>query len=453
MEIIREKTYAYRDEMFHMHNFDALYDKFVMPELNEDEINDPKVKSTIESITYICNDKFIGKEMSDTIYKGEEDLVEFFDALDTDAYPAGRDAVDKAYIIYRHHQMMNQQNPEDPTPGDGKCEPGQGDGKPKKGMAPADLAAAMNEGVPELKAMMENQLASGEVTGDKPKDKKSGGINASKEDNAVKFMTEVAKYGLHKFNLDFKALAWVKKYDNKFAVQKTEKWENNPTSKTQRLEMIDGLSDIANIDAKYHKMPRAYRNKLLMDRAIPIRKNGHYQQKQTVMYVMQDVSGSNCNLPLIREHYLSFALARFDEVIKGNGIVYYSFIGSSILKTYCVKDVASAQIAIAAIKRFQYNGGTNLDRVLDSAVKSISTNEYLDTETKHLVYGHPHIILLTDGQDYVEFDAKRATFKTGTQTHQLAVSACVFGYNDNTDLMKVTKDTGGLYLFKKIGDY
>jgi len=214
------------------------------------------------------------------------------------------------------------------------------------------------------------------------------------------------------------------------------KWKNDPSGPEvayKPMESVGSFSGMRQSAYAYKKLYPSLFNYKLVNREFQVRKRGVTRDKQQLLYMLIDGSGS-MDGPRIAMA-TGALLNRLRGVMKGDAKLWYRMFDDEVGPELSVMD---QQEALRAVKHVldgsTYSGGmTNLDNALVHGVEAIKEKMSCN---QNLV--RPELLLVTDGEDTVDM-----TFEA-LQGVRLHVIMCCTG--KQRSLQKLCNASKGLYI-------
>ena len=218
------------------------------------------------------------------------------------------------------------------------------------------------------------------------------------------------------------------------AVRKRKSFTADPEGTEFRTRKMKSMSDLTNISPSEWTLPDDYLEYRIVTSKASIRERGKFVDKQQLLYLMIDSSGSMRHDDNISKA-CGILFNRLKAVVEGNAQVYFRFFDTHLSDEYSAHDEETAKEAMRTISKHGFSGGgthivesarTCLDRIRDIM------------ESKEHDLAVPELIIVSDGIDNVSELSASEFMSVGTKMHAL-----VLGY-ENKDLMDIARQTGGV---------
>lgn len=200
--------------------------------------------------------------------------------------------------------------------------------------------------------------------------------------------------------------------------------------KETRSRPIKNFNELDKIRPVEYAYPKSQRKLRLATRASIMRERGTYEEKQQLLYIIIDASGS---MRGERIHKAGGVLMnRLRAVVKGDAQVYCRFFDTKLYSEHKATTKAEALALMDEFRNENFGGGgTRIAKCAMEAHKRIE--ELLE---KNELLTRPELIIVTDGDDRV-YDLSVKDF------HPTRVHAFVVGNTNNT-LINFARETGGV---------
>lgn len=214
------------------------------------------------------------------------------------------------------------------------------------------------------------------------------------------------------------------------------RWKNDPSGPEVSYKPMESLGSFAGIrqSAYAYKVlhPTIFKHKLV-NREFRVRKRGINRDKQQLLYVLVDGSGS-MDGPRIAMA-TGALLNRLRGVMKGDAKLWYRMFDDEVGPEHSVLDQNEALSAVKhVLDGSTYSGGmTNIDNALKYGVEAV--RDKMASNPKLI---KPEILLVTDGEDPVETSFEDLQ---GIRLH--AIMCCT---GKQRTLQKLCNATKGLYI-------
>ena len=218
------------------------------------------------------------------------------------------------------------------------------------------------------------------------------------------------------------------------AVRKRKSFTADPEGTEFRTRKMKSMGDLTNISQSEWTLPDDYLEYRIVTSKASIRERGKFVDKQQLLYLMIDSSGSMRHNDNISKA-CGILFNRLKAVVEGNAQVYFRFFDTHLSDEYFAHDEETAKEAMRTISKHGFSGGgthivesarTCLDRIRDIM------------ESKEHDLAVPELIIVSDGIDNVSELSASEFMSVGTKLHTL-----ILGY-ENKEMVDLARQTGGV---------
>ena len=218
------------------------------------------------------------------------------------------------------------------------------------------------------------------------------------------------------------------------AVRKRKSFTADPEGTEFRTRKMKSLGDLTNIAQSEWTLPDDYLEYRIVTSKSSIRERGKFVDKQQLLYLLIDSSGS-----MRYEDNISKACGilfnRLKAVVEGNAQVYFRFFDTHLSDEHFAHDEDTAKEAMRTISKHGFSGGgTDIVESARACLKRIG--DIMESKEHELAI--PELIIVSDGIDSVKGFSASEFASVGTKLH-----AFILGY-ENKELMDIARQTGGV---------
>ena len=161
-------------------------------------------------------------------------------------------------------------------------------------------------------------------------------------------------------------------YYSKMQVRRSVKFQPDPEGDAVRTRPIQNLDELGRIHAAEYALPKAYRLYRAVAKISPVRERGKRVEKQQLLYLLIDASGS---MEGERMHRAGGVLMnRLKAVVSGDAQVYVRFFDSFLHEEHFSDSPESAKSLIRLFEAENFSGGgTNIVGALRNTQERIET--------------------------------------------------------------------------------
>lgn len=201
-----------------------------------------------------------------------------------------------------------------------------------------------------------------------------------------------------------------------------------------RHRPIESFSEMHRLPQSEWALPRSLRNYRIATRAVQVRERVKREEKQQLLYMIIDCSGSMEDGQRIYKAG-GVLFNRLKAVVAGEAQIFVRFFDSRLFEEHHADTPAAAK---ELMKRFQKEnfsgGGTKIAKCARGALERIEEIEREGNLTR------PELVIVTDGEDNVS-SLKREDFGQ-TRMHAFVVE------RSNAELVQLARETGGVGIEK-----
>ena len=217
------------------------------------------------------------------------------------------------------------------------------------------------------------------------------------------------------------------------AVYKRKEFTADPEGTEFRIRKMKGLGEIEKITKSEWALPDDYMEYRMLSKKSNIRERGKYVDKQQLLYIMIDSSGSMSYNENINKA-CGILFNRLKAVVEGDAEVYFRFFDTKLSDEYFAGDEVAAKEAMKVIAEHAYHGGGT--KITECAKECLKRIDEIMTERNDLAV--PELIIISDGIDDVSGLSANDFEAIGTKLH-----AFIIEY-DNEPLTEIARQTGGV---------
>ena len=214
-------------------------------------------------------------------------------------------------------------------------------------------------------------------------------------------------------------------------VRKQSRFEPDPEGEDIRQRPIEGFHEIGKLPITEWLLPQNMRTLRIATGVPMIRERGRYTDKQQLLYIIIDASGSMSNHKRVATAG-GVLMNRLKAVITGDAQVYCRFFDSKLYTEHFAGTPEEARKLIKLFKDRNFHGGST--EIADCARKA--NERILEICKQDPTLTRPELVIVTDGDDDVH-SLKLEQF-VKTKVHAFIVD------RNNDDLVEFAKATGGV---------
>jgi len=178
--------------------------------------------------------------------------------------------------------------------------------------------------------------------------------------------------------------------------------------KDWRITNMKMISDLPKVLPHQFLYPDKLFDKMLIDKELKVKQYQNRRKKKQVLYILIDGSGSMDSLKQVVA--CGIAVAYIKKAISEGSYYFFRFFDED---TFELHTVTNEQEAIKEIDYLLNNprsgGGTSIDNAIKVAIKDISDPKKFKQDSKDRntdLYDRADILVITDGEDYVDITKK-----------------------------------------------
>ena len=218
------------------------------------------------------------------------------------------------------------------------------------------------------------------------------------------------------------------------AVRKRKSFKADPEGTEFRTRRMKGLSDLPNLAQSEWMLPDGYLSYRMATGKSSVRERGKFVEKQQLLYLMIDSSGSMYGENVSKACGILFN--RLKAVVEGDAQVYFRFFDDSLSEEHFAGDHESAKEAMRILSKHNFRGGGT--QIAPCAHKCLDRISEIMESNEHQ-FAVPELIIITDGIDNT---IDRLTVKNfadvGTKLHSFIIDY------ENKPLIELARQTGGV---------
>lgn len=217
---------------------------------------------------------------------------------------------------------------------------------------------------------------------------------------------------------------------SRMSVARLKKFEPDVHGQDVRSRPIENFNEIGKINPMEYSLPDTYQLMRVITRAAHIRERGIHTEKQQLLYIIIDSSGSMEGNKIHKAG--GILMNRLKSVIKGDAQIYARFFDTDLYEEHKATNADEAKALVDMFNKENFSGGgTDIAGCLTMANKRIE--ELLDNNE---LLTRPELVVITDGESDIRSLIPR-------NFHPTKVHAFVVEYS-NQSLVKFARDTGGV---------
>jgi hypothetical protein len=212
-------------------------------------------------------------------------------------------------------------------------------------------------------------------------------------------------------------------------VAKSVKLIPDPEGEEVQVRPIKHLGELDRISKTEWALPEAYRFFRAISHVSQVRERVRREEKQQLLYVLIDCSGSMGNGDRIAKAG-GVLMNRLKAVVKGEAQIYVRFFDSRLYQEHHAKTPQEAQDLVRLFKQENFSGGsTNISGCVRDTLRRIQEI------VAHGGVTRPELVVISDGDDQISLTAKEIA---GTKMHAFLVGLT------NRRLMELARQSGGV---------
>lgn len=212
-------------------------------------------------------------------------------------------------------------------------------------------------------------------------------------------------------------------------VARSVKVQPDPEGEDVRVRPIAHFGEINRLQKSEWALPSAYRTYRLVSRSAMVRERVRREEKQQLLYMIIDCSGSMGNGQRIAKAG-GVLMNRLKAVVAGEAQMFVRFFDMRCYEEHYVSNAAEAKDMIRHFEEHNFSGGST--NISGCAKEAQSRIEEIVAEGK---LTRPELVVVSDGDDSISLTAEDLC---GTRLHAFLVE------RSNARLTELARETGGV---------
>ena len=212
-------------------------------------------------------------------------------------------------------------------------------------------------------------------------------------------------------------------------VARSVKVQPDPEGEDVRVRPIAHFGEINRLQKSEWALPSAYRTYRLVSRSAMVRERVRREEKQQLLYMIIDCSGSMGDGQRIAKAG-GVLMNRLKAVVAGEAQMFVRFFDSRCYEEHFASTPAEAKEMIRRFEEHNFSGGST--NISGCAKEAQSRIEEIVAEGK---LTRPELVVVSDGDDSISLTVEDLC---GTKLHAFLVGG------SNTRLLELARETGGV---------